>query len=113
MCTRHLALEAYRKVPQQPDDQRVCILQQPARVYARYLDMVVNKSGFNSSFSDREKVAMRMSEICSWGSSRDQRNARVHYHEHAKTRCCNDIIHPGASTKLPEIRNPEGPWWLK
>jgi hypothetical protein len=32
------------------------------------LDMVVNKSGFNSSFGDREKGRMRMSspETCSW-----------------------------------------------
>lgn len=50
------------------------------------LDMVVNKSGFNSSFGDREKGRYEnvISGNMQLGEARDQRNARVHYHEHAR-----------------------------
>lgn len=61
------------------------------------LDMVVNKSGFNSSFGDREKGRYEnvISGNMQLGEALGINGTRVHYHEHAKTRRCNDIIHPG------------------
>lgn len=115
MCTRAFGAEAYRKYHNNLMTSAYVFFNNQRGFTLSDLDMVVNKSGFNSSFSDREKSRyenvisgnMQLGKLSisgtPWFIIMNMQNPMLQRHHSSR----------GCRRSYPEIRNPEGPWWLK